>query len=116
MLKAIGDGAGINTNAVSTRFFKPSLVETRKMHRQEKYGQMNVSVQACLLDLLRELVRGMKLIAIILPHNLAVLRLLADRLIVMKNEYFMVPGLRSKFQMIRNTPIPSFSFPLFCRF
>ena len=43
-----------------------------------------VSVQARLLDLLRGLVREMGLSAIIVTHDLAVVRLLADRLMVMK--------------------------------
>jgi putative phosphonate transport system ATP-binding protein len=43
------------------------------------------AVQARLLDLLRGLVRRMGLSAIIVTHDLAVVRLLADRLMVMKD-------------------------------
>jgi putative phosphonate transport system ATP-binding protein len=46
---------------------------------------LDVSVQAKLLDLLRELVRDLQLSALVVTHDLAVARLLADRLLVMKN-------------------------------
>ena len=46
-----------------------------------------------LLDLLRGLVRDMGLSAVIVTHDLAVVRLLADRLMVMKDGYVVETGL-----------------------
>jgi putative phosphonate transport system ATP-binding protein len=59
----------------------------------EPTGGLDVSVQARLLDLLRGLVREMGLSAIIVTHDLAVVRLLADRLIVMKGGRIVEQGL-----------------------
>lgn len=59
----------------------------------EPTGGLDVSVQARLLDLLRSLVREMGLSAIIVTHDLAVVRLLADRLMVMKDGYVVESGL-----------------------
>jgi putative phosphonate transport system ATP-binding protein len=56
----------------------------RLVFMDEPTGGLDVSVQARLLDLLRGLVRDMGLSAIIVTHDLAVVRLLADRLLVMK--------------------------------
>ncbi len=56
----------------------------RLVFMDEPTGGLDVSVQARLLDLLRGLVREMGLSAIIVTHDLAVVRLLADRLMVMK--------------------------------
>ncbi|MDB6452725.1 phosphonate C-P lyase system protein PhnK [Falsirhodobacter sp. 20TX0035] len=59
----------------------------------EPTGGLDVSVQARLLDLLRGLVRRMGLSAIIVTHDLAVVRLLADRLMVMKGGHVVEQGL-----------------------
>jgi putative phosphonate transport system ATP-binding protein len=59
----------------------------------EPTGGLDVSVQARLLDLLRGLVREMGLSAIIVTHDLAVVRLLADRLMVMKSGRVVEAGL-----------------------
>lgn len=59
----------------------------------EPTGGLDVSVQARLLDLLRGLVREMGLSAIIVTHDLAVVRLLADRLMVMKDGHVIESGL-----------------------
>ena len=59
----------------------------------EPTGGLDVSVQARLLDLLRGLVREMGLSAIIVTHDLAVTRLLADRLMVMKDGRVVETGL-----------------------
>ena len=59
----------------------------------EPTGGLDVSVQARLLDLLRGLVRDMGLSAIIVTHDLAVVRLLADRLMVMKDGHVVEAGL-----------------------
>jgi putative phosphonate transport system ATP-binding protein len=57
----------------------------RLVFMDEPTGGLDVSVQARLLDLLRGLVREMGLSAIVVTHDLAVVRLLAHRLMVMKD-------------------------------
>jgi putative phosphonate transport system ATP-binding protein len=59
----------------------------------EPTGGLDVSVQAKLLDLLRGLVREMGLSAIIVTHDLAVVRLLAHRLMVMQGGHVVEQGL-----------------------
>jgi putative phosphonate transport system ATP-binding protein len=59
----------------------------------EPTGGLDVSVQARLLDLIRGLVRELGLSAIIVTHDLAVVRLLADRLMVMKDGRAVETGL-----------------------
>lgn len=65
----------------------------RLVFMDEPTGGLDVSVQARLLDLLRGLVRRMGLSAIIVTHDLAVVRLLADRLMVMKDGHVVETGL-----------------------
>jgi putative phosphonate transport system ATP-binding protein len=65
----------------------------RLVFMDEPTGGLDVSVQARLLDLLRGLVRDMGLSAIIVTHDLAVVRLLADRLLVMKSGEVVEHGL-----------------------
>ncbi|MBQ0811945.1 MAG: phosphonate C-P lyase system protein PhnK [Roseovarius sp.] len=65
----------------------------RLVFMDEPTGGLDVSVQARLLDLLRGLVREMGLSAIIVTHDLAVVRLLADRLMVMKDGRVVEEGL-----------------------
>ena len=65
----------------------------RLVFMDEPTGGLDVSVQARLLDLLRGLVRQMGLSAIIVTHDLAVVRLLADRLMVMKSGHVVEAGL-----------------------
>ena len=65
----------------------------RLVFMDEPTGGLDVSVQARLLDLLRGLVREMGLSAIIVTHDLAVVRLLADRLMVMKDGRVIEAGL-----------------------
>ncbi len=65
----------------------------RLVFMDEPTGGLDVSVQARLLDLLRGLVRQMNLSAIIVTHDLAVVRLLADRLMVMKDGRVIETGL-----------------------
>jgi putative phosphonate transport system ATP-binding protein len=65
----------------------------RLVFMDEPTGGLDVSVQARLLDLLRGLVREMNLSAIIVTHDLAVVRLLADRLMVMKDGRVVETGL-----------------------
>ncbi|MEM0944163.1 MAG: phosphonate C-P lyase system protein PhnK, partial [Pseudomonadota bacterium] len=65
----------------------------RLVFMDEPTGGLDVSGQARLLDLLRGLVREMGLSAIIVTHDLAVVRLLADRLMVMKSGHVVEAGL-----------------------
>jgi len=64
----------------------------RLIFMDEPTGGLDVSVQARLLDLLRGLVRQMDLSAIVVTHDLAVVRLLADRLMVMKDGHVVESG------------------------
>ncbi|MEM9477619.1 MAG: phosphonate C-P lyase system protein PhnK [Pseudomonadota bacterium] len=65
----------------------------RLVFMDEPTGGLDVSVQARILDLLRRLVRGMGLSAIVVTHDLAVVRLLADRVMVMKDGQVVEQGL-----------------------
>jgi putative phosphonate transport system ATP-binding protein len=65
----------------------------RLVFMDEPTGGLDVSVQARLLDLLRGLVRDLGLSAVIVTHDLAVVRLLADRLMVMKDGRVVETGL-----------------------
>lgn len=67
---------------------KPRLV-----FMDEPTGGLDVSVQARLLDLLRALVRDLGLAAVIVTHDLAVARLLTDRIMVMKGGEVVEAGL-----------------------
>lgn len=69
------------------------VTKPRLIFMDEPTGGLDVSVQARLLDLLRGLVRELKLSAIIVTHDLAVARLLADRLMVMKDGKVVETGL-----------------------
>ncbi|EFO33074.1 phosphonate C-P lyase system protein PhnK [Roseibium sp. TrichSKD4] len=71
-----------------------NLVTSPKLvFMDEPTGGLDVSVQARLLDLLRGLVRTLGLSVIIVTHDLAVVRLLADRLMVMKSGEVVEQGL-----------------------
>ncbi len=69
------------------------VTNPRLIFMDEPTGGLDVSVQARLLDLLRSLVRDMNLSVIIVTHDLAVVRLLADRLMVMKSGLVVEQGL-----------------------
>jgi putative phosphonate transport system ATP-binding protein len=59
----------------------------------EPTGGLDVSVQARLLDLIRRLVREAGVAAIVVTHDLGVARLLADRMLVMKQGSVVEAGL-----------------------
>lgn len=67
--------------------------EPRLVFMDEPTGGLDVSVQARLLDLLRALVRDLGIAAVIVTHDLAVARLLTDRLMVMKDGKVVETGL-----------------------
>jgi putative phosphonate transport system ATP-binding protein len=59
----------------------------------EPTGGLDVSVQARLLDLMRNLVSELNLAAIVVTHDLAVARLLSHRVMVMKGGRVIETGL-----------------------
>jgi putative phosphonate transport system ATP-binding protein len=65
----------------------------RLIFMDEPTGGLDVSVQARILDLLRRLVAELGLAAIVVTHDLAVARLLSNRLIVMKGGEVIESGL-----------------------
>ncbi len=65
----------------------------RLLFMDEPTGGLDVSVQARLLDTLRGLVRDMGLSVLLVTHDLGVARLLADRMMVMKEGYVVEQGL-----------------------
>ncbi|MDR1934240.1 MAG: phosphonate C-P lyase system protein PhnK [Candidatus Accumulibacter sp.] len=65
----------------------------RLVFMDEPTGGLDVSVQARILDLLRGLVRELGLSVILVTHDLAVARLLADRLLVMRRSRIVESGL-----------------------
>ena len=69
------------------------VTHPRLVHMDEPTGGLDVSVQARLLDLLRGLVADLKLSAVIVTHDLAVARLLSDRIMVMKGGEVIETGL-----------------------
>lgn len=69
------------------------VTSPRLVFMDEPTGGLDVSVQAKLLDLLRELVAQMGLAVVIVTHDLAVARLLAHRLMVMRKGEVVETGL-----------------------
>lgn len=65
----------------------------RLIFMDEPTGGLDVSVQARLLDLLRGLVQELGLAVIIVTHDLAVVRMLADRMMVMQQGRVVESGL-----------------------
>lgn len=68
----------------------------RLVFMDEPTGGLDVSVQARLLDLLRGLVTDLGLAAIVVTHDLAVARLLSQRMIVMKDGHVIEHGLTDR--------------------
>jgi putative phosphonate transport system ATP-binding protein len=68
----------------------------RLVFLDEPTGGLDVSVQARLLDLLRGLVSELGLAAVVVTHDLAVARLLAQRLMVMKDGEVVEQGLTDR--------------------
>ena len=65
----------------------------RLVFMDEPTGGLDVSVQARLLDLLRGLVAELGIAVIIVTHDLAVVRMLADRMMVMRRGEVVESGL-----------------------
>lgn len=72
------------------------VTHPRLMFMDEPTTGLDVSVQARLLDLLRELVEQMQLAAVVVTHDLAVARLLAHRMLVMKDGVVVEQGLTDR--------------------
>ena len=69
------------------------VTRPRLVFMDEPTSGLDVSVQARLLDLMRSLTRKLSLAAVIVTHDLAVARLLAQRMIVMKEGRVVETGL-----------------------
>jgi putative phosphonate transport system ATP-binding protein len=69
------------------------VTRPRLVFMDEPTSGLDVSVQARLLDLLRSLTRSLPLAAIVVTHDLAVARLLAHRMMVMKDGRAVETGL-----------------------
>ena len=69
------------------------VTRPRLVFMDEPTSGLDVSVQARLLDLLRSLTRDLGLAAIVVTHDLAVARLLAHRMLVMKEGRAVEQGL-----------------------
>ena len=69
------------------------VTQPRLIFMDEPTSGLDVSVQARLLDMLRQLTRQMYLAAIVVTHDLAVARLLAHRMMVMQRGEVVEAGL-----------------------
>lgn len=69
------------------------VTQPRLVLMDEPTGGLDVSVQARLLDLIRTLVGELGIAAVIVTHDLAVARLLADRMLVMQRGRVVEAGL-----------------------
>ena len=69
------------------------VTSPRLVFMDEPTSGLDVSVQARLLDMLRQLTRQMQLAVVIVTHDLAVARLLAHRLMVMQRGCVVEAGL-----------------------
>jgi putative phosphonate transport system ATP-binding protein len=72
------------------------VTHPRLVFMDEPTTGLDVSVQARLLDLLRELVDELQLAAVVVTHDLAVARLLAQRMLVMKDGQVVEQGLTDR--------------------
>ena len=72
------------------------VTHPRLVLMDEPTGGLDVSVQARVLDLLRRLVADLNLAAVIVTHDLAVARLLSQRMIVMQGGRVIEEGLTDR--------------------
>ncbi len=89
----IGFSGGMQQRVQIARTLAP---QPRLVFLDEPTGGLDVSVQARLLDLLRRLVGDLGLAAMLVTHDLAVARLLADRLLVMQRGVIVEQGLTDR--------------------
>lgn len=69
------------------------VTEPRLLFLDEPTGGLDVSVQARLLDLIRQLVARLQVAVVLVTHDLAAVRLLAHRLVVMQQGEIVEQGL-----------------------
>lgn len=72
------------------------MTHPKLVFMDEPTGGLDVSVQARLLDLLRGTVVELNTAVVIVTHDLGVARLLADRLLVMKQGQVVESGLTDR--------------------
>lgn len=72
------------------------VTQPRLVFMDEPTSGLDVSVQARLLDLLRQLTRQLRLAVVIVTHDLAVARLLAHRMLVMHQGQVVESGLTDR--------------------
>jgi putative phosphonate transport system ATP-binding protein len=72
------------------------VTSPRLMFMDEPTGGLDVSVQARLLDLIRGLIAEMGLAVLLVTHDLAVARLLSNRILVMKGGEVIESGLTDR--------------------
>ncbi len=72
------------------------VTRPRRVFMDEPTGGLDVSVQARILDLLRGLVAELGMAVVIVTHDLAVARLLSDRMLVMKDGRVIESGLTDR--------------------
>ena len=72
------------------------VTRPRLVFMDEPTGGLDVSVQARILDLLRGLVAELGMAVVIVTHDLAVARLLSDRMLVMKDGRVIESGLTDR--------------------
>ena len=72
------------------------VTEPRLVFMDEPTGGLDVSVQARLLDLIRGLIAEMGLAVVLVTHDLAVARLLCNRILVMKGGEVIESGLTDR--------------------
>jgi putative phosphonate transport system ATP-binding protein len=72
------------------------VTSPRLVFMDEPTGGLDVSVQARLLDLLRGLIAEMGLAVVLVTHDLAVARLLSNRILVMKEGEVVESGLTDR--------------------
>ncbi len=69
------------------------VTHPRLVFMDEPTGGLDVSVQARLLDLIRTLVARLNIAAVLVTHDIAVARLLAQRIVVMQRGHVVETGL-----------------------
>jgi putative phosphonate transport system ATP-binding protein len=72
------------------------VTRPRLVFMDEPTGGLDVSVQARLLDLIRSLARELGLAVLIVTHDIAAARLLADRILVMRRGRVVEQGLTDR--------------------
>jgi putative phosphonate transport system ATP-binding protein len=75
------------------QFARTLVTHPRLVFMDEPTGGLDVSVQARLLDLIRSLVARLGIAVVLVTHDLAVARLLAQRILVMRGGQVVESGL-----------------------